>query len=79
MTQSKRKYCPYCGHRTLRYYSPKSVAFILDVSLETIRKWIARREISYRKIGRLIRISSQELERIGKYFPSFNDDNLSGQ
>ncbi|MBN4081378.1 helix-turn-helix domain-containing protein [Caldithrix abyssi] len=66
----KRKYCSYCGSRTERLYSPESVARIFDCSVEKIRKMIQKREIGYKKIGRLVRIPQSELEKVGKQIPS---------
>lgn len=72
MSSNHRKYCPYCGSRVERYYSPESVAKIFDCSVEKIRKMIQKREISYRKIGRLVRIPISEIERIGNRVSSID-------
>lgn len=67
---NKKHYCPYCGSSTEKFYSPETAAKMLECSVEKIRKMIQKREISYKKIGRLVRIPGTELERIGQYFPS---------
>ncbi len=67
---NRKHYCPYCCSSTERLYSPETVAKMLECSVEKIRKMIQKREISYKKIGRLVRIPSSELEKIGQYFPS---------
>ena len=71
--RSGTKFCPHCGTRWERYYSPESLAKILDCSVDKVRKMIQRREIAYRKIGRLVRIPNSELEHIGVYVQSIND------
>lgn len=67
---NRKHYCPYCGSSTEKLYSPETAAKMLECSVEKIRKMIRKREISYKKIGRLIRIPSSELEKVGQYFPS---------
>lgn len=67
---NRKHYCPYCGSRTEKLYSPETAAKMLECSVEKIRKMIQKREISYKKIGRLVRIPCSELEKIGQYFPS---------
>ena len=79
MSSNHRKYCPYCGSRVERYYSPESVAEILDCSVEKIRKMILRREISYRKIGRLVRIPVSEIEKIGSFVNGIDTYLSTGQ
>lgn len=69
---NRKHYCPYCGSSTEKLYSPKTAAKMLECSVEKIRKMIQKREISYKKIGRLVRIPSSELEKVGQYFPSVN-------
>ena len=44
--------------------SPEETAARLDVSVACIRAWIARRAISYTKIGRLVKISDATIEDI---------------
>lgn len=67
---NKKSYCPYCGSSIEKYYSPESTAKLLECSVEFIRKLIRTREISYKKIGRLVRIPSSEIDRLGQYYPS---------
>jgi excisionase family DNA binding protein len=67
---NRKHYCPYCGSSTEKLYSPESAAKMLECSVEKIRKMIQKREISYRKIGRLVRIPCSEIDKIGQYFPS---------
>jgi len=67
---NRKHYCPYCGSRTEKLYSTETAAKMLECSVEKIRKMIQKREISYKKIGRLVRIPCSELEKIGQYFPS---------
>lgn len=78
MAKNNRKYCPYCGSIVERYYSPESLAKILDCSVDKIRKMILRREISYKKIGRLVRIPNSEIEKIGSFVGGI-DTYLSGR
>ena len=67
-----KKYCSHCGSRTEKYYSPETVAEIFDCSIEKIRKMIQKREIAYKKIGRLVRIPASEIERVGMNYPDFD-------
>ncbi len=69
---NRKRYCPYCGSRTEKLYSPETAAKILECSVEKIRKMIQKREISYKKIGRLVRIPCSEIDKIGQYFPSID-------
>jgi len=70
----KRKpvYCSYCGSRTEKLYSPEAAAELFDCSVEKIRRMIKRREIGFRKIGRLVRIPASELDKTGEYFKSIH-------
>ena len=45
-------------------YTIKELCFILKVSRGTINAWIAAGKINVVRIGRLVRISEEELERI---------------
>jgi len=75
----RNRYCPTCGIRRERYFSPETMAVLLDCSIHTVRKMIRRREISYVKINRMVRIPSSELEKIGNFFPNFNGDSIGRQ
>ena len=55
------------------------MAEILDCSVEKIRKMILRREISYRKIGRLVRIPVSEIENIGSFVNGIDTYLSTGQ
>jgi excisionase family DNA binding protein len=70
--QNKKTYCPYCGSRTQRLYSPESVAQMFDCSVGKIRKMISQRQIGYKKIDRLVRIPESELDKVGRYFSSID-------
>ena len=72
-TKNKKPYCAYCGSRTERFYSPETFAGLLEVSVEMVRKMVYKGEIAYRKIGRLVRIPSSELQRVGEYFPQVSE------
>ena len=72
-TKNKKPYCPHCGSRTENLYSPETVAELLDCSVQKVRKMIQRGEIGYRRIGRLVRIPSSEIERIGEFHPRVSD------
>lgn len=48
----------------LYMYTIKELCFILKVSRGTINAWIAAGKINVVRIGRLVRISEEELERI---------------
>jgi len=45
-------------------YTVDDVAKILKISESTVRNWIRQKKIKPTKIGRLIRIPEQELERL---------------
>lgn len=47
-----------------RFYLPQEVADLLKVSLRTVRRMIASKEISSVKIRRTRRIPEQEVERL---------------
>ena len=69
VTRKRKRFCP-CGRSlTKQYYSPESVARMLDCSIEKVRSMIKKREIGYKKIGRLIRIPSNEIDKTGQFFP----------
>lgn len=70
--EHKKRYCPYCGTRIERLYSPESVSKIFDCSVDKIRKMIQNRQIGYKKIGRLVRIPQSELEKVGEYISSID-------
>ena len=67
------KYCEYCGQPGERFYSPETLATILDVSAETIRYWIKKRRIGSVKFGRLRRIPAHEVEKMADRFPALED------
>lgn len=68
-TNNKKPYCPYCGCRIEKLYSPETVAEMLECSVLKVRKMVWRGEIGHRRIGRLVRIPRSELETIGEYHP----------
>ena len=47
-------------------YKVKEVAKILNLSEATIRAWILRKEIKYIKIGKSVRITQEEVDRLMK-------------
>ncbi len=65
------KYCPYCSQPGERYYSPETLAAILDCSIKTVRGWINDKSIGSVKVGGLRRISAGQLEAFIKDVPSF--------
>lgn len=67
------KYCEYCGQPGERYYSPETLAIILDCPVETIRSWIKDRKIGSVKFGRLRRIPARELEKMAQRFPCLEE------
>ena len=67
------KYCQYCGQPGERYYSPETLATILDCSVETVRDWIKKRTLGSVKIGGLRRIPASEIEKITIQLPSLQD------
>ena len=50
--------------RAVEMFSVPEVAELFSVKEATVRAWILRRNINYCKIGRLVRISSDEVQRI---------------
>lgn len=50
--------------KTERHYRIDQFAKAIGYSVATIRKKIARREIGYRKVGRIIAIPESELHRL---------------
>ena len=49
------------GSRLPKYYSIKSVAEALDVSLRTIRRWIANGDLIVHRDGHVVRIADSDL------------------
>ena len=45
-----------------KLYSVKEVASILNVSVSAVRKWILEKKINYKKIGKLIRFTDEDVE-----------------
>lgn len=44
------------------YLTVEEVAGILKISVQTIRRYVLRKEIPYRKIGRAVRFRQSEIE-----------------
>jgi excisionase family DNA binding protein len=64
-----------------RHYSARSVAELLDIKPDTIRKMIQRRTIPTTRIGgKLIRIPESAITSIMEYLPSISEitDSLLG-
>jgi len=55
------KFCPHCGAVIERHLSVKSVAELLDLTEDCIRKWIRERKLKVVKIGRSVRIPQSSL------------------
>lgn len=47
-----------------KLYRPEEVAEMLGIKTSTIRKWIFDRRLTVIKVGRSVRIPSQEVERV---------------
>ena len=67
-------------HARPAYYSPSDVAVILQVSLQTVRRWIREGRLPAYKIGgedsRIVRIPREALEAFiqdGMYHTNAND------
>ena len=58
----KDRYCPCCGSTRERYYSPESVAEIMDAPIKTVRGWLNKRLLGSVKAGGLRRISQHDLD-----------------
>ena len=65
-----QKYCEFCGQPGERYYSPETLAAILDCSVKTVRGWINDRTIPSVKVNGLRRISAKDLASIMEKLPS---------
>ena len=44
------------------YHTTQEAAELLGVSESTIRSWVRDRKISYRKIGKFVRFTDEDLE-----------------
>ncbi len=69
----ERKYCPYCGSTIEKHYSLESCAEMFDCSVQFFRNLVRDRKIGYVKIGRLVRIPMEELNKISKYIPTLEE------
>ncbi|MDP2924160.1 MAG: helix-turn-helix domain-containing protein [Candidatus Omnitrophota bacterium] len=45
-----------------RYLSPKELSEYLGVSINTIYGWVSQKKIPYKKLGRLVRFSVEEID-----------------
>lgn len=52
------------GHPEQDFFSPRQFADRLGIKLATIYVWISQGKIEYSKIGRLVRIPTNELQRL---------------
>jgi excisionase family DNA binding protein len=50
--------------RSLSNLTVLQAAHELNVSVHTIRAWIARRRLGYRKLGRSVRVPAEEVQRL---------------
>jgi len=64
--ESEEKYCTYCGGPREKYYSPETLASVLDCSPRTVQGWIRKGSINSVKIHGLRRIPASEIERISE-------------
>ena len=66
------KYCESCGQPGERFYSPETLAVILDCPVKTVRGWINDRSIGSVKAGGLRRISDHDLDHFLARRPSID-------
>ena len=62
------------GMTSSRLVSPSELAEFLGVSVDTVRSWLASRRIAHFKVGRLLKIPEDEINRVLEdgYRPAFN-------
>ena len=73
MKRAKKHYCEYCGSRNEQYYSVESAAKLCDCSQQFFRNKIRDREITFVKIGSMVRIPAKEFDRIIVEYPSLDE------
>ncbi|MFC1481066.1 helix-turn-helix domain-containing protein [Candidatus Neomarinimicrobiota bacterium] len=73
MNGKQHRFCSFCGSYQDRYYSVKTVATMLDCSVETIRGWIKEGSIKTVKAHGLRRIPAKSLNHIIIEVPSIKD------
>lgn len=52
-----------------KLYSVKEAAEALGVSVALIRKWVSQKRIDYMKMGALVKIKAEEIERLSNEGP----------
>ncbi|MFC1543065.1 helix-turn-helix domain-containing protein [Candidatus Neomarinimicrobiota bacterium] len=70
---TSNSFCPYCGACQERYYSVDSAAVMLDCSAQYFRNLIRDRKIAYVKIGRMVRIPGNEIDKLLEHHPTMED------